>query len=234
MASIRGLNNYFRFMPIFLLFMLLNFDQQLSLIYLFIMVTDFIFYNIDNFISFRILVNRKRLGMILVESAAALGIFLASSNFLLRFLSPQSLSSSGIVQGAQSIFELLSTSTPILQGSQFLTLIGWGVLVPIIETSFFNGRMLEFFTEYSEKLLGKKVSLKKFSFELLIIIGVVAAIFTLYHITAKGLASAPLLITFIFSVISSVLVIRQQELSGAIAIHIATNSLAVAAGLGWF
>jgi membrane protease YdiL (CAAX protease family) len=46
-------------------------------------------------------------------------------------------------------------------------------------------------------------------------------------LTAKNLSSLPLLITFIFSVISSILVIRHQELKGAILLHILVNSLAI-------
>jgi hypothetical protein len=227
-------DTYFKFIVIFLLFLLLAFDRDLAMIYLLIMLGDYIWHESDNFISFRI--TNKSAGFsttqIILESAAALGAFLGISTLLVNTISPDQ-ATQGVVSGAQSIFQLLSTSTPILKGSKFLTLVGWGILVPIIETSFFNGRLLEGLATYSEKITGTKANIKSITGTMILVIFVVAALFTLFHITAKGLDSLPLLITFLFSVISSILVIRHRQLRGAILVHIATNSMAVAASLGW-
>jgi len=232
MPSYVDRDGYFKFMVVALLFLLLAFDRDLAMIYLLIMLGDYIWFKSDNFISFKFRGTKFSASQVYIESAAALGAFLAISTLAINYFSPTAVSD-GIVTGTQSIFQLLATSTPILKGSKILTLLGWGVIVPIIETQFFNGRLLEGIATYSEKLTGKSISLKRFSTDLFISMFVVAALFTLFHITAKGLESLPLLITFIFSIISSILVIRHQELRGAIAIHIATNSLAVAASLGW-
>jgi hypothetical protein len=197
------------------------------------MLGDYIWYKSDNFISFPIARKTNAPWRIVMESLAGLGAFLVVSTVLLSVFSPQSVIVSDIVGGVQSIFHLLATSTPILKGSKFLTLIGWGIIVPIVETTFFNGRLLEGLASYSEVIRGKAVSLKKFSMPLIMVMIVVASLFTLFHITAKGLDSVPLMITFLFSIISSVLVIRHQELRGAILLHICTNSAAVASSFGW-
>ena len=228
-------DHYFKFLVIILLFLLLAFDQDLAMIYTLIMIGDYIWYKSDNFISYPISRrDHKSSFIVYVESLAALGLFLLVSTFLVSTFSPQSIVEGGVVGGAQSIFQLLATSTPILQGSQFLTFIGWAILVPLIETSFWNGRLLEGLSAYASEVVGKPVSLYKYSIPLILVIFIVAALFTLFHITAKGLASIPLLITFLFSVISSVLVIRHRELKGAILMHIVTNGAAVSSSLGWF
>lgn len=197
------------------------------------MFGDYIWYKSDNFISFPIFRKQSTGIMPYIEGLAGLGLFLLISTFLVSTFSPQMLGQ-GVIGGAQSIFHLLATSTPILANSVVLTFISWGIIVCIIETVFFNGRLLEGLSTYAELITGKKVSLDKFSPQLVIVILVVAALFTLFHITAKGLSSLPLLITFVFSVISSILVLRHKELKGAILLHMATNSAAVAASQGWF
>lgn len=226
-------DHYFKWIIIFLLFLLLSFDRDLAMIYILIMIGDYIWFKSDNFISFPLWRRATSSAKIMIEAAAAFGAFLFISTVLLGVFSPQSLIGSGVFGSAQSIFQLLATSTPVLQGSKILTFISWGILVPIIETTFFNGRLLEGITTYAEDVVGKKISLKKISGTLLFIMVIVASLFTLFHITAKGITTIPLLITFIFSILSSLLVVRQQELSGAITLHIATNSAAVASSLGW-
>ena len=226
-------DHYFKFIIVFLLFLLLAFDQDLAMIYLLIMFGDWVWYKSDNFISFPISRSTSNVLNIYLESLAALGFFLVFSTILVSTFSPQSLiSNASILQSAQSIFHLLATSTPILKGSKILTFLGWGILIPIIETSFFNGRLLEGLTTYAEGVVGHKISLKKISLNLIIVFFVIASGFSLFHITAKGLATVPLLITFVFSIISSFLVIRHQELRGAIFIHIITNSAAVLSTFG--
>lgn len=234
MANAKIIDNYYKFIAVFLLFLLLAFDQDLAMIYILIMITDYIWYKSDNFVSFTIAKPSSNAFMIYVEGLAALGLFLVISTLLVSTFSPQSIAANeGLVSGAQSIFHLLATSTPILKGSKFLTLVGWGFLVPVIETTFFNGRLLEGLAAYAEVIYDRKVPLNRFSFSLMMVIFVVASLFTLFHITAKGIESIPLLITFIFSVISSLLVVRHQELRGAILMHIITNSAAVASSFGW-
>ena len=224
--------NYFKFLALALLFLLLAFDQNMAMIYLLIMICDYIWYQSDNFLSFPVSRPSSNNVQMYIEAVAALGLFLVISTFIVSTFSPQSLIGTGIVGSAQSIFHLLATSTPILHGSKFLTILGWGVFIPIIETRFFNGRLLEGFATYAEVITGKPVRLDTYGLPLIAVIFVVATAFTLFHITAKGLSSIPLLITFIFSVMSSVLVLRHRETKGAIVMHILLNCAAVLAAFG--
>ena len=156
-------NSYFNFIGLALLFLLLAFDRDLAMIYILIMVVDRWWYSSDNFVSFNISRSDSKGFMVYIESLVALGVFLLISTLLVSVFSPQTFVDGGIFSSAQSIFQLLATSTPILQGSLILTFIGWGILIPIIETSFFNGRLLEGFATYAEKLTGKRISLETYS-----------------------------------------------------------------------
>lgn len=220
---------YFKASILFLLFLLLTFDRDMSMIYILILVGDFMWYRFDPKISFPLEKTTANRYSSLIEVGIATAAFFIFSSLAVTFAAVD------IPAGLQSILTLLSTSTPILQGNKMLTLIGWGVLIPIIETSFFNGRLLEGLASFAEKRFHKKITLTQsnlFSIPVIMVILVVAAFFTLFHITAKNLSSVPLLITFIFSCISSVLVIRHQELKQAILIHIIVNSMAVLSSFG--
>jgi hypothetical protein len=223
-------DTYFKLAVVFLLFLLLSFDQDLGMIYSLIILGHFIWYMTDKDISFPISRGVKNGGFstlqIFAESMLALGAFLLITSFLTGF-------AANFFKGTQSIFELLATSTPILKGNIFLTIVGWGVLVPIIETTFFNGQLLEGISTYAEKIYGIKINFGKITGPLIIIVFFVGALFALFHITAKGLNTIPLLITVIFSIISSFLVIRHRETKGAIMIHIIVNTMAVLTSIGW-
>lgn len=225
--------NYYKFTVVALLFLLLAFDRDLAMIYLLIMFGDFVWMLSDNFVSFPYSNGPADNVRVYIEAAAALGAFLGISTFMVSYLSPQSLVGTGFVSQTQSLFQLLATSTPILKGSPFLTFIGWGILVPVIETSFFFGRLLEGFTTYAEHFFNTKISLDHLSIKLLMVIFFVAALFTIFHFTSKEMKTVPLLITFIFAAISCLLVQRQKQLKGAISLHIGTNSAAVASALHW-
>lgn len=227
------LDNYFKFNILFLIFLLLVFDRDMALIYIAIIFGDYIWYKSDKFISFKISNGRNSLFQSTIIGLAALGFFLGISTLILKTFSPQSLTETGIIGSVQGVFQLLSTSTPFLQGSKVLTFIGWGIMIPIIETSFFNGRLLEGFATYAENVTGKKIPLDRITQPLLVVFFIVAALFTLLHITAKALDSTALVLTFMFSIISSYLVIKYKQLREAIIFHISVNSVAVAISLGW-
>lgn len=224
MINIPKISNetYFKFSVVLLLFLLLTFDQDMSMIYILIMIGDFIWYKFDPKISFNLEKTSQNRWSSLPEVAIAGAVFFIISSVAVGFASATASNS------FQSILTLLATSTPVLAGNKILTFIGWALIIPIIETSFFNGRLLEGLASFAEKRFGKNVPLNNFmNIRTFMVILVVAALFTLFHLTAKNLSSLPLLITFIFSVISSILVIRHQELKGAILLHILVNSLAI-------
>jgi len=220
---------YFKATVIFLLFLLLSFDRDMAMIYILIMVGDFIWWRFDRNITFPIeKTTTNRLSAVL-EAGIATALFFLFSSMAVKVFAVEALPA-GV--NINSILELYAASTPILQGNVFLTIVGWGFLIPVIETIFFNGTLLEGLTVFAEKQFGTRVSLQKFSIPLFLVILFVATLFTLFHLTAKNLSSIPLLITFIFSIISSVLVIRNQEIKQAIMLHMTVNTLAVLSSLG--
>jgi hypothetical protein len=217
---------YFKFSILFLLFLLLVFDRDMAMIYILIMVGDFIWYRFDTKITFPLEKRTDNRLSSLLEVGIATAAFFAISTAAIKIFAVQ------LPANFQSVISLLATATPVLAGNVVLTFIGWSVLIPIIETSFFNGRLLEGLTTVGEKRFKTKINLRKIKINTIIVIGVIAALFTLFHLTAKNMSSIPLLITFVFSVISSILVIRHQELKQAILFHILVNGLAVLSSLG--
>jgi len=222
------LNNemYFKASVLFLLFLLLVFDRDMALIYILILVGDFIWYRFDKNITFPLERRTDNRFSSLLEVGIATAIFFIISSAAVK-LAAVDMSSS-----FQSILSLLATSTPILAGNKMLTIIGWGILIPIIETSFFFGRVFEGIATFAGNRFSTNISLQKITMAVIMVILVIASFFTLFHLTAKNLASIPLLITFIFACMSCILVIRNQHLREAILLHITVNTLAVLNSFG--
>ena len=198
------------------------------------MLADWVWFSTDKDISFPLSRRDSNNVKIYIESLIGLGVFLFSSVVLVSVFSPKDIIAGGVVGGAQSIFHLLSTVSPIFEQSEFLKFVGFGFLIPIIETHFFNGTLLEGLSTYSERVTGNRINFNRFTSQLVLVVLIVATLFTLFHLTAKGIQTIPLLITFIFSVVSSVLVIRHKQVKGAILIHVIVNSMAVLSMWGWF
>lgn len=226
--------SYYKFTLLFLVFLLLVFDRDLALVYSLIILGDWVWFSTHNRIAFPLSREGTNNIKLYTESLVGLGVFLLASFMLVSAFSPQSIIAGGLIGGAQSIFHLLSTTTPILEGSAFLTLMGWGLLIPVIETHFFNGTLLDGLSSYAEKITRKKISFDSYTLPLVLVIITVAALFTLFHLTAKGIETIPLLVTFLFSIISSILVIRHKQVKGAVFIHVVVNMMAVLSMWGWF
>src|SRR3990167_3231767 len=208
-------DSYFKLIGLFLAFLIFAFNQDLALIYIAIMVVDYWWYKSDNFISFPLSRGRQTNTRVYLEAVIGLALFLGLSTVLAKAV------------GVQSLFQLLSAATPVLKDSRVLTVLGWGVLVPIIETRFWNGRLLDGFATYAQLITKKPVTLTKASGMLGLVIVFVGLLFVLFHIAGKGTTNAPLLVTFLFSVISSLMVLRHKELKGAVLMHILLNTAAV-------
>lgn len=217
-------SEYFIGIGFILIFLLLVFDRDMSMIYLLILLVDQWLYSSDNNVTFRYSKDNNIVRG-LVSATIGLAAFLGISTLLAS-------------QGLQSILGLLATATPVLKDSRILTFIGWGILIPIIETNFFFGSLLEGLPEIMSDKAGMNfagITDKGRSFfqkitkpGTIFIILLVSACFTLFHISAKGLEnSIPLIITFMFAIISCVLVIKDSERRGAVYMHIAVNSLTV-------
>jgi len=126
-----------------------------------------------------------------------------------------------------SLFQFFAQNTPALTGNAFISLAVWGILIPIVETDLFFGRVFEFI---SDKL---KINISFRSLKTWAIIGLVAGIFTIFHITAKGITNdSALLLTFIFGVMSMGMVVYFGQTIEAKIFHVIANSTALIIGTG--
>jgi len=223
-------DNYFKYGGFVFVLLLLIFDETLGIVYSLMLVVSYFWYKADTngytYIMSR--PQRNSLSKILVETGVAYAAFLFISSFLVSIVEPQAASG-----GLQSIFQLLSTSTPILKGSKILTLIGWGILIPLVETTLFFGLFQEGVAEAIGRVTGHRFALNKFSILMFWTLGIVTAAFILFHLTAKNLDPVSLMITGVFALISGALVVWQEELRGAIYLHMLSNSLVVAKAVGF-
>lgn len=222
-------DNYFKYTIFILVLLLLIFDERLGIVYSLMMVASWFWYQTDNNHFYKIARPENKLSKILMEAAVAYGVFLFISTVLVQVIAPATLS----IINLQSIFQLLSASTPILKGSKVLTFIGWGILIPVIETILFFVIAQEGFAEGIGRVTGRKINLGRYEPRMIWAVLLIASAFVLFHLTAKQLEIVPLMITGVFAIISGLLVIRQKEARGAVALHIISNALVVAASVGW-
>ena len=218
----------FKALVVIILFLLIAFDPQMATIYLFMIFGAWLWISSDKYISLPV----ERTGTNRIKNflwaLVSYSVFLLLTTFLFSFLVPSALASKPF----QSIIQYLATATPILKGSMILTVIGWGIMIPIIETMFFFGTLFEGLAEWGGRITGRVIDIKTFNVKSMLVVGVVASLFTVFHITAKGLSNIPLVITFIFAVISCILVIKDQEVESAIWLHIISNTIAVLSSIG--
>jgi len=167
----------------------------------------------------------------------AYAIFLLGTTVLTVMFLPNTLPTSNVFDSNNFLqiikymaTGILQASGPILQESKILLLIGWGLLIPIVETVLFNGKIFE---ALYDSLRRRGFDLKRLTgstmIVLLIIIGAISA---LYHLTSKNMETVPLMITFMFFTISGILVVWKGHLREAILIHIIGNSIAVLSTIG--
>lgn len=217
-----------------LTFLLINFNVQLGQIFGFIALFDFITIIIITKFQNRNLRlpsehDDRRINDLIVGTIGY-GLFVVISTIAVPLLTVTK-------EPFQSVFSTLASSTPVLAGSDILTLIGWGIIIPIVETRFFFGRMYEFF------LNSFNASDMTYNRKNVLIILLVSFIFTLFHLQSRSVATAAsggtvvfdtvaLVLTFIFGVVSLILVNQTRELASAIYLHIITNTIATMQNIG--
>jgi membrane protease YdiL (CAAX protease family) len=220
--------SYFKVFLFIWAFYLLNFDFQLAVAYSIILVVSYVWFDKDPFISFPIERQKSNRTSAIIESLVGYGALFVSSNFLLSNYS-----------SGQSFLTLFAEFTPVLAGNVILTLIGWGFLIAVAETMLFNGILFEGMAEFANKR-GFKGNLKSINPFSLSISALVSAFFALFHFSVRfaqlrgdpAAMQMALLITFIFSFISCILVIRNQEMKQALLLHIMNNTAVTLAAVG--
>lgn len=207
-----------------LLFLLINFNQTLGIIYIFMLVIDFIIFQTDSFVSFRTETKTNNRFEAIAWGAIGYGVFIFIGSFTIGALAPQALIDGNFVQ---SILQTQAANVPALSDSQILTIVAWGFLIPILETRFFFGRLMEFISDQTN------IKLELNQKGAWIIMVLVAGIFTIFHLTAKSAqGNAALILTFIFAMVSMIMVLRFKELKQATVVHVLSNTIAVLTKLG--
>lgn len=188
-------------LTLLLAFLLINFNQTLAMIYLFFIVLEFIIFTTDKNPELNTERRTDNRGIAVLIGVATYIAFSFAINHFIPFK------------------QSLAASTPIFANSIVLSIIAWGVLVPIIETKYFV-RIFEFL---SEKLgMGLK------GIGVIFLMAIVSIAFMLFHLTAKGITNTnSLIITFAFMFISLILVLWTKEMKSAIVFHVVNNFFAV-------
>ena len=213
------------FLGVVLLFLLINFNEKLGLIYSFMLIFDWMFI-ISNKPNYPFEKDTFRAKDWLFAITAVV-VFYFSSTIIVTIV--QGLASFG--SPLASVFSKLAATTPILSESNILAFIGWGILIPIIETRFFFGRLLE------SMLRSFRANLTLSSIKSHLIYAFVSAVFAGFHISARAVSktqfdTSAMIMTFTFGYISCLLVVLTKELASATYFHVINNSVSTYNMLG--
>lgn len=152
----------------------------------------------------------------MVWGAGGWAILLVISSFVMRIVDPTSASISSIIR-------LLGASTPALAQSKVANLITFGFAIAYVETQLW-ARALEFIADVLKINI---LSQNKWKRNVLILIGILAGAFVLFHLTAKGITNTPALwVVFIMMVISLIMIVHFQETRQAVFLHVFANFVA--------
>jgi len=205
------------FLFLILAFMWLTFNRDIAAIYGMFLILDYIIYDMyGNSLKYKINgIVGNSLKAILFGGLAVV-IFLGISYLISTFLQIAPTSGESFITHYLKIF---AQTTPLLAGNKLLTLIGWGLVIPIIETRLFFGRLFDLLVNSTN------TSTTFINPRLLIVIGVISTLFTYFHFSVRGLSdNVALMGTFIFAAMSLLLVYYLKELESAQYFHVFWNS----------
>ncbi len=143
-------------------------------------------------------------------------ILLSISVLVMKFVDPAEAT-------IGSVIVLMGATTPALATSKILNWLNFGVVIPYTETQLW-ARLQEFFADVFHINLNKR-NLRAAS--VIVLIGLLALAFAIFHITAKGVTSfASLTVVFIMMSISLVYVVYFGESRQAFWLHCFANGVA--------
>ena len=208
------------FILIFILgFLAITFNPQLAFVYgLFIVGSYFI----EDSLGLRFKINgifKNTFSSIFYGLLATVAFLFVS--FIISFFlqAAQPLLQGNFISNYLKVF---ASETPVLAGNKFLTFATFGGIIPIIETIFFFGVTLTLV------LLLTRIQFNKINFQTIIVVLLLSSAFTFFHFQVRGLAdNIGLIGTFIFAIISLILIMRTRELESAVWFHVFWNSLVV-------
>lgn len=215
---------YFFVISVFLLFLLVNYDPNVTQIFLFFAFFSVIAYKLDNNVTYEFEAEESNRLKNIAIGIGAVFLFYIVTGPLIQILSSIfrfPLESGFSVQSLYASNILFSNY--ILQGSQWVTILMWAILIPITE-NLFAIRLWEWLQDsfsVGESWLGAVIS------GLL-----VATIMALFHINAKGaalVASAALFTTLLFFFMILMLTKLTKDTIAGNSSHITVNGLAIKA-----
>lgn len=214
---------YFKYISLFLLFFLFLYDRDMAIIYLMLMFVDYLWYVSDKKVTFHLSTPSDNILDSLTTAVIAYAAFLLINTSVKVLFFNETFS---LMSGVEAMATL-----PILAGSLVMTWIGWVLVIPVIETSFFHGRLFEGLIDLSRKFKSiPDASLTKFTTGTMIVAAIVSIIFAIFH---SKVTLAPIMTIFIFSMISCYLVIKENKLLAAVLLHIIANAAALAVKYGY-
>jgi len=208
-----------------LIFLTLVFNPKLAMVYgLFIMVIyickrDYNFPIKLNTVPSNTFQSWMKAGMFYVLFLIISFLFTLFLQFT-AFLKIESLSS------VMEVLENIGSTMPILAGSKILSVLAFGLIIPPIETVAWG-----YMTQFLARIFN--VNTKRFGLPLILIMVIMSAAFSWFHLQAKGINNTALLLTFVFMMISLYMIFKYREFESATYLHIINNLLAVLHAVGW-
>ena len=221
-----------------LLFLLLTFDVQFGLVFITFLFSDVLFFLLDTNITFRIeRPGNNKLTTALWAIGGFFGFTLIAPFFVtlfvpfFGFVDQASLGVGSVIELYSQYIPFFAEIEPVLSDQPLLIFIGFGLMVTIVETIFFNGVLYESITD----LL--KINTSNFNLRnIAVAFGVIPGIATAFHFSVRGIdvaATSGLLLTFLFFAIGQFIVIQRRQILDAIGMHTIANSTAIAISLGF-
>lgn len=232
MAEIVRENTIFKILIVFLIFLVVNFDPDMAIVFSLMIIADFLIFKDDKIVSYPFENRINNRFNSLFETLLVFAGFIFIQSIILRILSPLIQSAT---QSIKTLLSLYSTTTPALQGNVLITFLAFGIVVPFVETRFFNGRLFEIIMD---RLRITNRGLREG--KVWVVSVFIGALFAIYHLTARRCGAAGtcqnalLLVTFVFGFISTLMVAHYRETKQAVLLHIVSNSIAIGFSLGLF
>jgi len=206
----------YTFIELGLLFLLINYNPSLAIVYAFMTILAHKIYFEDTNVEYPISRPSISFSNAFIKAGIAYAIFFYLTPIITQFFGAQPM----------SVIDVFSQTVPAFAGSPTLAFISYAILIAIIETTYFFLRIFERIKEIAKPQMNSFLN-KAF------IIMFISALFTIFHVTAKGTTDfVPLITTFLFATTSMVLIITQKEGKSAIFLHMIANGLAMLKRLG--
>lgn len=199
-----------------LMWIIVNYNMQLGIIFLFMLVLTFLFHTSDKNVSFPFDRDGKWARATMIALGAYI-VFIIVSTIIIQLV-PIDLQST--VVSPQGVIDLVAITIPEIDFTNIMLFVGWAIIIPITESWFFFGPVVE-----------RILDTKRVHW---LLAGIsIATIFMLFHLTAKSVIdNSALLVTFIFGMISYLLVIMTKDLKSAVLFHVISNSVAILSTMG--